>query len=244
MRAAIVCVDYGDILNITLPYNRHHFTEVLIVTTPQDDETQRVAERNGAKVHMTRAFYEGGALFNKWKGLEEGLSGFGRHGLLALMDADILWPREVPRNFEPGYLYGPHRYLWTDPRIPVPPENVWRHLQRYRDYEFPGYSQIFYADDPVLPFAPWHETNWTHAGGADSAFQNLWPSERKVRLPWPTLHLGTPWDNWAGRVSQRVDGSTPALASVRRETLRNLLALRRRDGGPAGPDYSAERLPV
>jgi hypothetical protein len=245
MRAVIVSVEYGDILNITLPYNRHHFEEVLVITTPQDDETIRVARRNNARIHLTRAFYDGGAIFNKWKALEEGLSAFGRWGILALMDADIMWPKSLPEiesgaGYERGYLYGPYRYLWKDLRLSLPPEAQWRSLQRFKDFEFPGYTQIFHADDPHLPFAPWHEIDWVWAGGADSAFQNLWPPERRYRLSWPTLHLGVPFQNWAGRASDRVDGSLPALAATRRDTLYRLLSQRRNT--PNGIDYSAERL--
>lgn len=244
MRAILVCVEYGDILNITLPYNRHHFEEVMVVTTPQDDETQRVAQKYGARVYQTRAFYHGGAHFNKWRALEEGLDTFGRSGWLALMDADILWPQTLPEEitkqpYEIGTLYGPYRYIWNDPRLPIPEESLWTHLHRYRDFEYPGYTQIFNGADPHLPSRPWHETNWTHAGGADSSFQNLWPMNRKHRLEWPVLHIGQPWDNWAGRVSIRTDGKIHPLAAQRRDTLSKMLAARRT---PEGRNYAAEKL--
>jgi hypothetical protein len=79
MRAAIVSVDFGDLLEITLPYNRHHFTEVMIVTTPADWRSQEAARNNNAGLYVTDTFYAQGEDFNKWAALEEALDQYGRH---------------------------------------------------------------------------------------------------------------------------------------------------------------------
>lgn len=243
MRAILVSVDYGDILALTLPHNRHHFEEVMVVTTPQDEETQRVARHMKSRLHLTQTFYDDGALFNKWKALEEALDSFGREGWLCIMDADILWPNLVDyAQFNTqGFLYNPYRHVWPHVHLTAPPEHQWNQLSTYRDFEFPGYTQIFHADDSHLPEAPWHEVDWKHAGGADSNFQNLWPDDCKVRLPWTVLHLGQPFENWAGRVGMRTDGVMPQLASQRRKALGEVLQGRRRATGP--DKYAAERLP-
>ena len=44
MNAILVCVDYSDLLAITLPHNRHHFNKVMVVTTPEDKDTIRLCE--------------------------------------------------------------------------------------------------------------------------------------------------------------------------------------------------------
>lgn len=95
MRAILVSVDYSDLLAITLPYNRHHFDEVMVVTSPNDDKTKMIADKCGAVVFTTDSFYKNGADFNKWRALEEGLDYFGRFGWLCIMDADVLWPRDT-----------------------------------------------------------------------------------------------------------------------------------------------------
>ena len=48
MRAILVAVDYADLLAITLPYNRQHFYEVMVVTSLDklDDETREYAAAN------------------------------------------------------------------------------------------------------------------------------------------------------------------------------------------------------
>src|SRR5271165_5034841 len=91
----MTCVDYAPLLSVTLPYNRHHFQEVWVVTAQRDTATQEVALRNGARVHITDAFYRRGAFYNKWLALEEGLDAMGRSGWLCIMDADVLWPRNL-----------------------------------------------------------------------------------------------------------------------------------------------------
>lgn len=96
MNAVIVCVDYADLLAVTLPYNRHHFDRVLVVTAHKDVVTRAVCREHDAETHVTNAFYRSGASFNKWLALEEGLDLFGRKDWLCIMDADVLWPNRLP----------------------------------------------------------------------------------------------------------------------------------------------------
>ena len=130
MKAIMVSVDYSDLLSVTLPYNRHHFDEVWIVTSSADHATAQVAGANGAKVVVTDKFYERGAAFNKWAALEHGLDAMGRDGWLCMMDADVLWPRDAEvreclfgrvlfigndaPNLTVGNLCAPLRRMWDD----------------------------------------------------------------------------------------------------------------------------------
>lgn len=229
LRAIMVCVDYADLLSITLPYNRHHFSEVCVVTTPTDHETQAVAEANSAHVYATTAFYLDGAAFNKWRALEEGLDCFGREGWLCIMDADVMWPTLAPvHEPEIGRLYTPRRRMFEDVTQEVPQEVDWHRYPLHRqEREFAGYTQIFHGSDPHLGPAPWHQTNWRHAGGADSFFQQKWPESHKIRPAWEVLHLGPAGTNWAGRVGVCTDGRRPPGAMERHANLRRLLAGRR-----------------
>lgn len=106
MKAIIVCVDFADLLSITLPYNRHHFDQIMIVTARNDIDTQYLAQKNQCQLLLTDAFYEDGAVFNKWKALEEGLDVLGREGWLCIMDADVLWPKRIEWNPGDHYQYG------------------------------------------------------------------------------------------------------------------------------------------
>lgn len=241
MRAILVSVDYADLLSLTLPYNRHHFDDVMVVTSLADTETHEIADQNNARVFSTNAFYDNEAIFNKWKALEQGLDAFGRTGWLCIMDADVLWPKILPPNFcmEKYKLYTPYRRMY--PSIPQrsPPEEQWSKYPLHRQKtEWAGYSQIFHAEDPCLGEPPWHEQDWTHAGGADSFFQRKWDKSNKVRPNWEVLHLGQPGQNWCGRVSTLADGSTPSEAFQRQEQLQGIFKTRRKNG-----NFKHEKLP-
>lgn len=98
LRAITVAVDYSDLLAVTLPYNRHHFDQVHIVTDQRSAlAVQNVTDPTDGNVFVwvTDLFTAGGAVFNKWAALEWGLDRMGREGFIAIMDADVLWPRAV-----------------------------------------------------------------------------------------------------------------------------------------------------
>lgn len=235
LRTVIVCVDYSDILSITLPYNRHHFSEVIIVTSMTDTKTVEVAQANNAQVYQTNAFYTDGAVFNKFRAMEEGLSVFGRYDWMCIMDADVLWPKFIPSLTDEsdggilvrGNLYTPLRRMCEDLQQ-IPHEPYWKSYPLHpQQVEWAGYTQIFHAEDPYLPTPPWHEMNWRHAGGADSFFQQRWPAKNKLRPPFECLHLGPAGTNWCGRVTAYVDGTKPAESDARLLTLRNFMRVRR-----------------
>lgn len=198
MRAVIISVGYAQTLSSTLPWNRHHFDECMIVTTPGDDSIA-VAEANDCATHQTTSFYDDGAYFAKYKAMEEALDVFGRHGRMAIIDADIAWPKVIPDfEYKSGCLYTPRRRMCPVVCNPILPEEAWSTFPVRDEEEFAGYTQIFWADDPVLTETPWHQTNWIHAGGGDSFFQQKWSPANKVRPPFDVLHMGPCGKNWCG----------------------------------------------
>ena len=228
MRAILVSVDYGDILEVTLPYNRHHFESVCIVTHERDYRSIQAAEENYCEVFTTNAFYEDEADFNKWKALEEGLDWFGRTGWITIMDADILWPKKIISEYFKGYFYSPYRRMFTDVTKSIPPEYEWGNLEYHpQKREFAGYTNIFHCDDPILTDPPWHQVDWKHAGGGDSFFQKKWPATHKIRTEWEVLHLGE-CRNWFGRCSQLTDGTLPEETEQRKQKFLEMNETRKR----------------
>ena len=232
MNAILVCVEYSDLLAITLPYNRHHFEKVLVVTSMNDTETIRVSRENDATVFTTDLFYANGALFNKWLALEAGLDYLGRKGLLCIMDADVLWPKDLGKfNPKSGHLYSPKRRMaecFSSPPEEDWPKHPYHWVHKKYPREFSGYSLIFHAHDKFLPDPPWHEINWTHAGGADTFFSRLWPHSRRIRTQWECLHIGPDERNWCGRSSEFIDGTVPEGANGRRKKLAEFMEGRKR----------------
>jgi len=207
-KAILACVDYGDLLEYTLPCNRHHFDRIMVVTTPTDTRTIEVAKEYGAEVYTTTAFYHNYAFFNKWAAIEEALDVFGRDGWMCFMDADVLWPK-ITSGFwcQPGYIYTPRRRLLTELSKGVClREEAWHKFPLHPVLDWCGYSLVVNADDPRLGDPPWHETIWTYANGADRAFADKWPFERKRVPPFEVLHLGEVGKNGCGRVGVDLDG--------------------------------------
>jgi hypothetical protein len=259
--AFLVSVNYTDLLALTLPHNRRHFRNIFIVTSLDDYPTVLpVANANNAMLFGTDAFYRRGAKFNKWLALEEGIASFRRTnelGWVCLMDADIVWPQWTDLHhysLRPGFLYTPRRRI-CNPIPPcvqptsdgpgiLPPENEWDNWPLHRqEIEFAGYSQIFHANDPVLGPPPWHQTDWSHAGGADSFFQKKWPAERKIRPIFQVLHLGPPGVNWMGRSSPLLDGTNPPDSHAKEIDLSKMWAARRKARGLGLDPFAGERLP-
>lgn len=248
LRAIIVCVNYWDFLQITLPFNRHHFSEVMIVTDFKDHKTVDIANDNDCRVHKTDAFYYKGSSFAKWRALEEAFDVYGRYGWLVNMDSDVLWPPTLPDDFtlEVGKLYTPLRHMFKDMNKPIPKDpKEWPQYQIHRNIrEWAGYSQIFHADDPHLPTPPpWFDVSWKHAGGADSFFQRMWEPHNKIRPSWNCLHIGPDGSNWSGRASMFLDGTEPPDRQKNREAQNDLATQRRSGQSRIGDDpFGAEKV--
>lgn len=241
-RQITVCVDYADILELTLPAAKKFSSEIMIVTAARDEKTIALAQEHDVLCHVTDMFYRRGAHFNKFGALEEALDVFGRHGWMLIMDADIVVPEKF-HDFEQqeGCIYTPNRRIKEDLSDGIPEQRKWSRYKRPRvNEEFAGYFQMFHASDRVLGRPPWHAVDWTWAGGADSAFHNKWPPMKKVRPPFEVLHLGPPFTNWCGRVSPYRDGTCDEKAKLRSEAKEMLLRSRKQAGSI--DRYKSEKL--
>jgi len=219
IKAIVVCVGYDDFLRLTISRILQHVAKLVVVTTPTDLRTQALCQQYPEKVtvYATEAFYADGASFNKGRALEEGFDVLGRTGWILILDADILLPERIPPLLlQPGMLYTPARRILSavDGLVTTPTVDP-ATLPLRVEYGNFGYFQLFRADDPVLNVnRPWYQTDWVHAGGADSVFEKRWPKEKKARMPFEVIHLGDPDQNWYGRTRRRLDdGSVPENAT-------------------------------
>lgn len=169
------------------------------------------------------------------------------------------WPK-IPQHCHIQDVGGKDEYCL------VPEEREWfRFFPLHRQQkEFAGYTQIFHADDPVLRLCgncqwpaeahgkadsgnpckqfAWHQTDWKHAGGADSFFQAKWSESRKVRPPFEVLHLGPAGQNWFGRASKFADGSDPADAVYKLNKIRKIWTGRAENRRAGRDQFEGERL--
>lgn len=223
MKAITVCVDYADLLSITLPRNKHHFTDYLVVTSYTDEATLALCAEHNIHCFQTNAFYEQGAMFNKGLAMEQGFDVLGRDGWITVLDADIVLPKMINCENTNGYLFSPHRYMLLDPTL-FTDHLDWSTLPERQDFEAAGYCQIFNADDPHLSL-PWYGTKWSHAGGCDSEFQMKWPFTKRVRPDFKVLHLGPTDKNWCGRVTGLPNSD---IVAQRRANMHNVMQNYRR----------------
>jgi len=208
MIAITVCVDFDDLLAVTLPRNTPHFEQIVVITAPHDKRTMRLVENSSALYYVTDAFYRKGAKFNKGLAIEETLDNIGATGWLSMLDADIVLPKgflteSSAERLDRECLYGARRRMCHDGTIP--PEEQWREYAIAPDGEIPGCLQIFHTEASALRTRPRFGTDWTHAGGYDSVFEAKFRPDNTRWLPFEILHLGQDGVNWCGRVSPRID---------------------------------------
>lgn len=225
MRLVITSVHYGDCLASTLgAWQRFADGRVIVATSPDDVETQDVARRHGAELHVTDAYtrrdptcHDGGdPAVNVALGIDEAmgiLAGDVREGEVCAHANPDLYPfGAVPdeRDIAPGVVYGFKRFECPSPealadhvagrsRVEdlVPPKPVGKNPNP--SPKAGGYFQLF-RWRPGIRFG-----SYPTAGKFDMTFARKFAREHQ----WPVaqcyaLHLGgRDKRNWAGRVLPR-----------------------------------------
>lgn len=197
IHALTTCVNYADLLALSLARWVATLDSLLIVTDLSDEETVRLAEAHGVPVHRTNIFYQRGATFNKGAAMEEARQAMPWADWILFFDADIVppedWRQRLP-ELQRGKLYGPRRRECPDisqahhTDLPYPPN----------DCIGVGFFQLFHSEDSHAQGVPLLETDWKHGGVYDSHFMHRWKTKDRVRLPFDVLHIGER-DNWWGR---------------------------------------------
>lgn len=211
------CVGFDDLLAVTLPLNCQWPAKTVVITSCEDAGTIAVVAKcdhqSDVQLHVTGAFRQGGAEFNKGAALSEVLDRLS--GWVLLVDADIVLPtRTNLDDLDPECVYNAFRRMLLDP-LEYRPDLDWITLPEgpeRTNNEYPGYAQAFHLDCSRLRDRPVYPTDWKHAGGSDSFFVKKYPPEHRRRLPFEVLHLGTAGVNWCGRVTPRLDGTEPPNA--------------------------------
>ena len=115
IEAVIICVDYADFLEQTLPSTLEEVDDLVVVTTPEDGATRGLCHKMGVRCLPTRSFYQWGDKFNKARGINYGLANLRLDDWVLHLDADIVLP---PRSRwllsvtspDPSKIYGVDRF--------------------------------------------------------------------------------------------------------------------------------------
>jgi hypothetical protein len=212
VNAIITCIGYDDFLQITLPRTLEHFERVVVLTSAEDERTQRVCaqsrKRHGSPSCVITSEFGTNTSVNKGAAIDAGLRWLGPRGWICILDADVYLPKQMDLDgIQVGCIYSPHRRLMEVPG-PIPPDDEWAYLfeggPEHRNGEYGGYFQLFHASDPHFTGPPWYRTReWETFQGSDTVFWRRWMPNGMRRLPFEVLHLGSPRLNWRGRITDR-----------------------------------------
>jgi hypothetical protein len=116
LEGIIVCVNYSDFLAHTLPHNKTHFNNLIVITDTKDENTKKLCEFHHVRCVQTDIFYENGNSFNKGAAIDYGLSLLENKDWVIHLDADIYLPpltRSILENIplETHKIYGADRLM-------------------------------------------------------------------------------------------------------------------------------------
>lgn len=114
LEGVITCVGQADFLAHTLPHNRVIFDKLIIVTAPEDKETQRVCRYWQVECYLTDAFRTRWGEFCKGNAINDAMPKLGLRDWLLHLDCDILLPPESKKviqtaRLDKSMLYGTDR---------------------------------------------------------------------------------------------------------------------------------------
>ena len=127
MKPSPCCVGYGDFLAATLPENLPLVDDLVVVTAPDDDETQAVCRKHSVHYVVSEDYQRGGP-FNKARLIRRGFDQIGGRDWILHLDADIVLPRKFRRLVELAHL--DERCIYGADRQNVVGWEAWDRLKR------------------------------------------------------------------------------------------------------------------
>lgn len=224
LEAVIVCHNYADFLEHTLPENMQFFDRLVVVTGYSDKATQHLCSKFGVDCIQTDVMHDHGAKFNKGRAINLGLGHLLQQDWVLHLDADILLPHDFRKLLQHARLHKEN--LYGADRLNVSGYDHWHkhkhrripsHAHRYfiePPKEFPIGARIVHFEHGYVPigyFQLWHGTrrypiNQGNAEHTDVLFACQWPRYQRILLPEVVVyHLmtgsGHMGENWDGRQS-------------------------------------------
>ena len=194
-----VCVNYDDFLELSLKTNRRIFDKYIVITSPEDEKTQRVCEKYDVDCRIYQDFYKN-AKFNKsgaihW--VQKDIHEKYPDKWVLILDSDIV--------LSPGFagwfsfqtlnkyaLYGIYRKNFETP-------GSYNKNSGYiiKEPICIGYFQLYYDKTKFYP--EFSES----ASMCDIFFRNLFKTKTYLTRGKYVSHLGFTFTNHGGRVSAR-----------------------------------------
>lgn len=226
--AVVICDKYSDFLVHTLPQNKIIFNRIVVVTSYEDKETQRVCEFHHVECIPTDSLESRKKIFRKGAGINVGLSLLKLDGWAVHLDADILLPPQTrglleQASLNPTMIYGIDRFLVRGyeafdefRREPKLQQECGAYIHMNA---FPIGTRVMQGNAsgyvPIGFFQMWHPgvsgitrypEGHTDAGREDGSFAMQWPRSHRALIPEIVgYHLESDdarnASNWSGRVT-------------------------------------------
>lgn len=228
IEAVVVCDKYSDFLVQTLPHNKFIFNNIVVVTSYEDKETQRVCEYHHVMCLKTDELMSRKGEFHKGKGINAGLAELKMDGFVVHMDADIYLPPQSRillerMGMDPTFIYGIDRFNVRGYKSWAKFMSMPKLQQECDAYihmnSFPLGARLMHNFAggylPIGFFQLWNPSasgiykypeEHTSAGRGDTLFAEQWPRSRRALLPEIVgYHLestdASMAANWSGRTT-------------------------------------------
>lgn len=220
----IASVNYSDYLAVTLPINKVHFDDFLVITTIEDTKTQEVCRQNEVDFIVTDKFTENGASFDRGGAVSHGFTALKYRDFVLHLDGDIILPHNFRELLESEQL--DKEYFYGAERIFIPTLEEFKvynkgELDLSKMFSPPGsgfgFFQLFNLNSNIAKKEKLadlypsgkscRETDWMFRNKWGSFDNGDWdkPNNYLKKLPFKVIHLGRDDEfnsNHFGRVSQ------------------------------------------
>lgn len=230
IEAVTVCVGYADFLSWTLPFNKNHFDRLVVVTTPDDGETQALCDFWHVETVLSESCYANGDKFNKANLINDALKRISIEDWVLHLDADIFLPPRTGAILKTLPLDGAKLYSvdrWNcrsgkdffdflenpvnqHPRSGMMPSSNFERGARLLDLDSDGWLPIGYFQlwNPLISGVLTYPNEHGAADRTDVSFSRRWKRCRRELLPEiVALHLESEpcamGANWQGRTTAR-----------------------------------------
>lgn len=226
LEAVIVCDNYSDFLEVTIPHTLRNVNKLVVVTSKTDGDTKKLC----AKLDVTciEGWNHRRDGFDKARAINHGLAHLSCKNYLLHMDADVIIPDVFADWFttshilKPENIYGVDRYECKSQKSLdevfktgwVHARKEWRYMIQ-PPYNLKPSTRVAHSDYegwlPIGYFQLWHGSQQTRyplkrdadAEHTDVLFAANWMPENRILIPdFYAIHLSTDdgvGANWHGR---------------------------------------------